>query len=218
MGKTQVGAAFSYATPDFWIQPKIGDPKYQSQSIAGVTGYGDYDFTRHLGVEGDFHCLCLITSLDRAELTYFLGPRLMLPYGRFVLYGKALAGIRDLYIQEQQDNVGLQSGSNIGYSIGGGLDIFYNRPSITRARAGPDTAPPASPPLSSPSALPIASATDRAPAAVRVPFPVPCLSFRSPFVCHSAAPLACHSAAQRRNLLLLLLLSVLRREQGASAP
>jgi hypothetical protein len=133
MGKTQVGAAFSYATPDFWIQPKIGDPKYQSQSIAGVTGYGDYDFTRHLGVEGDFHCLCLITSLDRAELTYFLGPRLMLPYGRFVLYGKALAGIRDLYIQEQQDNVGLQSGSNIGYSIGGGLDIFYNRKIVIRA-------------------------------------------------------------------------------------
>lgn len=139
MGKTQVGAAFSYATPDFWIQPKIGDPKYQSQSIAGVTGYGDYDFTRHLGVEGDFHCLCLITSLDRAELTYFLGPRLMLPYGRFVLYGKALAGIRDLYIQEQQDNyilnsnVLIPSGTSIGYSIGGGLDIIYNQKIVIRA-------------------------------------------------------------------------------------
>ena len=132
MGKTQVGAAFSYAIPDFWVQP-IGDPQYQFQSIGGVTGYGDYDFTRHLGVEGDFHCLALITSLDRAELTYLVGPRVMLPYGRFVIYGKALGGIRDLYIQEQQDNHGVQSGSNIGYSIGGGLDIFYNQKIVIRA-------------------------------------------------------------------------------------
>lgn len=133
MGKTQVGAAFSYAIPDFWVQPSIGDPKYQFQSIGGVTGYGDYDFMPHLGVEGEFHCLCLITSLDRAELTYLVGPRVMLPYGRFILFGKAMGGIRDLYIQEQQDNMGLQSGSNIGYSIGGGLDIIYNQKIVIRA-------------------------------------------------------------------------------------
>jgi hypothetical protein len=84
-------------------------------------------------VAGEFNCLCLITSLDRAELTYLVGPRVMLPYGRFVIYGKALAGIRDLYIQEQQDNHGVQSGSNIGYSIGGGLDIFYNQKIVIRA-------------------------------------------------------------------------------------
>jgi hypothetical protein len=132
MGRTQLGFAFSYAIPSFWTQP-LGDPKFQFESIGGVTGFADYDFTPHLGVEGDFHCLALITSLDRAELTYLVGPRVMLPYGRFVIYGKALAGIRDLYIQEQQDNVGVQSGSNIGYSIGGGLDIFYNRKIVIRA-------------------------------------------------------------------------------------
>jgi hypothetical protein len=133
VGRTQVGAAFSYATPDFSIQQTNSDPQYASQSIGGVTGYGDYDFTPHLSVEGDFHCLCLHTSLDRAELTYFVGPRVMLPYGRFVLYGKALGGIRDLYIQEQQDNHGVQSGTSIGYSLGGGLDIFYNQRIVIRA-------------------------------------------------------------------------------------
>lgn len=133
IGRTQLGAAFSYAIPDFWTQQYNSDPQYAYQAIGGVTGYGDYDFTRNFGVEGDFHCLCLITSLDRAELTYFLGPRVILPYRRFVIYGKALGGIRDLFIQEQQDNIGVPSGINIGYSIGGGLDIFYNRKIVIRA-------------------------------------------------------------------------------------
>jgi hypothetical protein len=133
IGRTQVGAAFSYAVPDFWTQQYNSDPQYAYQSIGGVTGYGDYDFTRHFGLEGDFHCLCLITSLDRAELTYLLGPRVILPYRRFYLYGKALGGIRDLFIQEQQDNIGVPSGTNIGYSIGGGLDIFYNQKIVIRA-------------------------------------------------------------------------------------
>jgi hypothetical protein len=133
MGKTQVGAAFSYAIPDFWTQPYNSDPKYAFQSIGGVTGYGNYDFTPHLGAAAEFHCLCLHTSLDRAELTYLVGPRIMLPYGRFILYGKALGGIRDLFIQEQQDNIGVPSGMNIGYSIGGGLDIIYNQKIVIRA-------------------------------------------------------------------------------------
>ncbi len=133
MGKTQVGAAFSFAIPDFWTQQYNSDPQYAYQSIGGVTGYGDYDFTQHLGVEGDFHCLCLVTSLDRAELSYLVGPRVMLPFRRFIIYGKALGGIRDLFIQEQQDNHGVPSGSNIGYSIGGGLDIIYSRKIVIRA-------------------------------------------------------------------------------------
>lgn len=133
LGRLQIGAGFSYAVPDFWTQPYNSDPQYAFQSIGGVTGFGNYDFTPHLGAAGEFHCLCLITSLDRAELTYLLGPRVMLPYRRFILYGKALGGIRDLFIQEQQDNIGVPSGMNIGYSIGGGLDIIYNQKIVIRA-------------------------------------------------------------------------------------
>jgi hypothetical protein len=133
MGRTQVGFAFSFAIPDFWTQQYNSDPKYAYQSIGGVTGYSDYDFTPHLGMENDFHCLCLITSLDRAELSYLVGPRVMLPFRRFIIYGKAMGGIRNLFIQEQQDNHGVPSGSSIGYSIGGGLDIIYNRKIVIRA-------------------------------------------------------------------------------------
>jgi hypothetical protein len=134
LGRLQIGAAFSYAIPDFWTQPYNSDPQYAYQSIGGVTGFGDYYITSHFGVEADFHCLALITSLDRAELTYLVGPRITLPIrNRFILYGKAMGGIRDLFIQEQQDNIGVPRGSNIGYSIGGGLDVQYNEKIVIRA-------------------------------------------------------------------------------------
>jgi hypothetical protein len=133
LGRLQIGAGFSYAIPDFWTQPYNSDPQYAFQSIGGVTGFGDYYITSHFGLEGDFHCLALITSLDRAELTYLVGPRITLPYGRFILYGKAMGGIRDLFIQEQQDNIGVPRGSNIGFSLGGGLDVQYNQKIVIRA-------------------------------------------------------------------------------------
>ena len=133
LGRLQIGAGFSYAIPDFWTQPYNSDPQYAFQSIGGVTGFGDYYITSHFGVEADFHCLALITSLDRAELTYLVGPRITLPYGRFILYGKAMGGIRDLFIQEQQDNIGVPRGSNIGFSLGGGLDVQYNQKIVIRA-------------------------------------------------------------------------------------
>jgi opacity protein-like surface antigen len=133
LGRLQIGAGFSYAIPDFWTQPYNSDPQYAYQSIGGVTGFGDYYITSHFGVEADFHCLALITSLDRAELTYLVGPRITLPYGRFILYGKAMGGIRDLFIQEQQDNIGVPRGSNIGFSLGGGLDVQYNQKIVIRA-------------------------------------------------------------------------------------
>ena len=173
MGRTQVGAAFSYAIPSFWV-PNVSnsDPQYASQAIAGVTGYGNYDIMPHFGVEGDFHCLCLHTSLDRAELTYLVGPRVMLPYGRFIVYGKALAGIRDLYIQENRTTTSstrpssspspaepVSATPSAGASTSSTTRRSSSAPSITRTRAGPDSTPPESPPPSSPSAWPIASAT-----------------------------------------------------------
>ena len=158
------------ATPslDFWaLAVSNSDPQYASQSIGGVTGFGDYYITQHFGVEADFHCLALITSLDRAELTYLVGPRITLPIrNRFILYGKAMGGIRDLFIQEQQDNIGVPPAGEATSVTPSGADSTCNTarrsssaPSITKARAGPDTATTESPPPSSPSASPIASPT-----------------------------------------------------------
>ena len=121
----QAGFELTYARPDFWVLP-IGDPQYSRQYILGVTGYGDYNLTAHLGLEGEFHCICLITSLDRAELSYLVGPRFMFPHRRYDFYAKAMIGMRDLFIQETQDNHGIPSGSGAVYALAVGLDYNYS--------------------------------------------------------------------------------------------
>jgi hypothetical protein len=128
-GRLQAGFTVSYARPDFWVQPNIGDPKFSRQFILGVSGYVDYQLNDRLSLEGDFHCVCLITSLDRGELTYLVGPRITYPIRRFDLYGKALIGFHDLTIQEWQDNVGLNGGPGSAYVVGGGVD-FIKSPRI----------------------------------------------------------------------------------------
>lgn len=78
----QVGGGVTYARPD-----------YGSKGIAGLTVYGDYDFTRHLGVEGDLHFVNIITPTDISEDTYLVGPRYRFRYHRFIPYAKALFGV-----------------------------------------------------------------------------------------------------------------------------
>jgi Outer membrane protein beta-barrel domain len=110
-GSFQVGAGYTYADPD-----------YGQKSIQGVSAFANFDIGLHAGLEADMHYVALITPLDLAENTYLIGPRLILPYGRFKLYGKFLAGIGDLVIQEQQDNIGHPSGLYFAYAGGGGLE------------------------------------------------------------------------------------------------
>lgn len=111
-GSFQVGAGFTYANPD-----------YGQKGIQGFSAFADFDLGLHFGVEADAHVVALITPLDLAENTYLIGPRFILPHGRFKLYGKALAGYGDLVIQEQQDNIGRPDGFYFAYAIGGGIDI-----------------------------------------------------------------------------------------------
>jgi hypothetical protein len=131
-GRLQAGFTVSYARPDFWVQPNVGDPKYSRQFILGVSGYADYQLNDHLSLEGDFHCVCLITSLDRGEITVLIGPRLTYPMGRFDLYAKGLIGIHDLDIQEWQDNVGLDGGPGSAYAVGGGVDFIKSHKIMLR--------------------------------------------------------------------------------------
>ncbi|MEO8735321.1 MAG: hypothetical protein ABI380_02155, partial [Edaphobacter sp.] len=51
----QIGGGYTYARPDY------------DRPIQGISVYGDYDFTRHLGIEGDLHFVSLITPGDIAE-------------------------------------------------------------------------------------------------------------------------------------------------------
>jgi hypothetical protein len=131
-GRSQVGFLVTYARPDFWVAP-IGDPQYSRQFILGVSGYGDYTFNDRVSLEGEFHCICLITALDRAELTYLVGPRITYPIRRFNPYIKGMIGFRDLFIQEWQDNVGIPGGMGSAYVVGAGVDYQYSQKYVIRA-------------------------------------------------------------------------------------
>jgi hypothetical protein len=110
-GSLQAGIGYTYADPD-----------YGQKSIQGVSAFGNFDIGLHFGVEADVHYIAFITPLDLAENTYLIGPRVILPYNRFKLYAKALAGMGDLVVQEEQDNIGHPSGFYFAYAIGGGLE------------------------------------------------------------------------------------------------
>jgi opacity protein-like surface antigen len=110
-GSLKVGAGWSYAEPD-----------YGQKSIQGGTIYADLGLSPHIGAEAEYHYIALITPTDLGENSFFIGPRFVLPRGRYSLYAKALIGIGDIAIQEVQDNPQGGAGTYLAYGIGGGLD------------------------------------------------------------------------------------------------
>lgn len=117
----QVGGGYTYARPD-----------YGQRAIQGISAFADYDVGRHFGAEADIHYVSLITPLDLAENSYLVGPRFILPHGRYRLYGKALAGVGDFVIQ-QADGLNRIPGTSFAYAIGGGLDIVATKHIVVRA-------------------------------------------------------------------------------------
>ena len=111
VGTIQLGVGGSFTTPD-----------YTTEYAKGLTVYGDFDFTHHIGVEGDIH-FTLITPKDIGENTYLIGPRYtFFQRNRAALYGKALFGIGQF--QFQQGTFGNGSSATYGvYAFGGGLDV-----------------------------------------------------------------------------------------------
>ena len=118
----QVGAGYS-----------VGEPDYGQKRIQGGTLFVDYDLGMHFGIEADAHILNLITPTDIAENTYLIGPRAILPYGRFKLYGKALIGIGNFRVLETQDNQGVYNGNYMAYAFGGGLEYRAAEHIVIRA-------------------------------------------------------------------------------------
>src|SRR5215469_5855741 len=60
----QVGGGISIVQPD-----------YEPKTIYGYSVYGSFDFTPHLGIEGDIHIANVITPTDIGESSFLLGPR-----------------------------------------------------------------------------------------------------------------------------------------------
>jgi len=109
-GSLQLGAGVSLANSD-----------YAPQKIKGITVYGTFDLTRHLGIEGDIHKVSIITPGDIGEDSYLIGPRYVFRYRRFSPYAKALFGIGRL--QYQFDTSPHATFTYGMYAFGGGLDF-----------------------------------------------------------------------------------------------
>jgi hypothetical protein len=121
-GALQAGGGYSFAEPD-----------YGQRVIQGGSGFVDYDFRPHWGVEADLHYIALITPQDLAENSYLVGPRYIYPRGRFSLYAKALFGVGSIVIQEAQDNPEGGAGTYFTYAGGAGLDIRATKHIVVRA-------------------------------------------------------------------------------------
>lgn len=120
-GGLQLGVGGTYARPDY------------NTGIKGYTIYGNYDFSRHLGIEADLHFVNVITPADISEDSYLIGPRYRFRYHRFTPYAKALFGLGRFGYQ-YPSMYGKASTSTYGvYSFGGGVDLKATRHLNVRA-------------------------------------------------------------------------------------
>lgn len=111
----QFGGGYAYARSDY------------GKNIQGISVYGDYDFTRHLGIEGDLHFVNIITPGDVGEKSYLVGPRYRFHYGRFTPYAKVLFGVGQF--QYQYPTYGFHNTTYTygAYAFGGGVDMRATR-------------------------------------------------------------------------------------------
>lgn len=105
----QVGAAWSSVNTD-----------YLPKRVSGTTIYFDWDFYRHLGLEGEFR-FAKDGGTNIYEKTYEFGPRYSRTYHqRFSPYAKALYG-RGVFNFTYRDETTANLAYNM-FAFGGGLD------------------------------------------------------------------------------------------------
>jgi opacity protein-like surface antigen len=121
-GLLQIGGGYTLVQPD-----------YTQNNIQGITGFADFDFRPHFGVEAEYHYVSIVTPHDLGENSVYVGPRFVYPRGRLSIYGKAMVGIGTISIQEAQDNPEGGAGSYFSYAIGGGIDIRVTKHIVVRA-------------------------------------------------------------------------------------
>jgi outer membrane protein with beta-barrel domain len=79
-GDLKIGGGYTTAASDY------------GGRYSGGAAYFDYDFTAHLGVEGEFHFVKGGGSIGLYEKTYEIGGRYFRTYGKLVPYAKVLYG------------------------------------------------------------------------------------------------------------------------------
>lgn len=79
-GDLLVGAGYTSGASDY------------GKRFTGFNIYGDFDFSRHIGVEANFHKISYGTGSPLYEKTYEIGPRYFRTYGPLVPYVKVMFG------------------------------------------------------------------------------------------------------------------------------
>ena len=119
------------ATRAAFIQGGVGlsafQPDYNPGTNWGYSIYGTFDFTSHIGLEGDIHMVNVITPGDIGQNSYLLGPRFVMERGRLHPYAKALGGIGVFTFQPVYVTSNSSSSSHKMYAFGGGLDVRVKR-------------------------------------------------------------------------------------------
>ena len=113
----------------------LGKPDFGQDWIGGITAFGDYNLSPHIGAEANIHFLTLHTPQDLGEETFEAGPRFYWRKGRFIPYGKAQIGLGRFVVQESNPfyNSGKVNSTSFMYSLGGGVDIEFKRHITVRA-------------------------------------------------------------------------------------
>jgi hypothetical protein len=81
MGDLQIGGGFTSLSPDT-----------KPDRFNGGAVYADFNFTRHLGAEAEFHFAKDSAGTGQYEATYEIGARYFRTYGRFMPYAKVMGG------------------------------------------------------------------------------------------------------------------------------
>jgi hypothetical protein len=119
-GAIQVGVGGTTINPDF-------AQKY----IQGITFYGDFDLTHHLGVEAEIH-YAINTPTDVSEDSYLAGIRYFERRKRFTGYGKVLFGVGRFGYQAGTFT-NPSTGTYAEYAFGGGIEYKATRSINIRA-------------------------------------------------------------------------------------
>ena len=136
VGDPQLGGGYTSANSD-----------YLANRVRGFNLYGDFDFTRHYGIEANFHQVSDPQPVSHVyERTYEIGGRYVYHYHRYAPYAKVLVG-RGVFnfppdclalgtnqpVSCTASNVNpatTGSAANLAYNIiglGGGLDVSVTR-------------------------------------------------------------------------------------------
>jgi hypothetical protein len=117
----QIGGGWSIANPD-----------YNTAKTQGFTIYGDLDFRRHLGLEGDIHRASMIMPNGVGIDSYIVGPRYTFHRNRLNPYVKAMWGIGRFKEKDETGAINTYT-YKMTFAFGGGLDYLLMRRVNVRA-------------------------------------------------------------------------------------